>query len=181
MNSIQNKTNNKSGKKILVFGLDNSGKTSIIFSLKEDSTIMPFWNLKPTYGLKIEGCDTDDEKYYMWDFGGQESYREEHLKTLPDKITKTEQLIYVFDVQDMERYEVALNYFEQIMTRIDNINLELLIYLHKYDPFLEQNPNNEVNQKLEEFIPKIKEKIPAGLDFKIFKTCILTKFRKLPV
>lgn len=179
-NSDTAKNIKKVEKKILVMGLDNSGKTSIILSLRPDSTILPFHHLKPTYGLKIEGCSDLEEKYFIWDFGGQKKYREEHLETLPHKITDTEKLIYVFDVQDTERYDQGLDYLKRIMDRIADYELEIVIYLHKYDPFLEHEPSHEINEKLRLLIEKIGKIIPENKEYKVFRTCILTHLRKLP-
>ncbi|MBD3353692.1 MAG: hypothetical protein GF364_19565 [Candidatus Lokiarchaeota archaeon] len=168
-------------KKILVLGLDNGGKTSIILSLNENSTIQSLSNILPTFGLKFKEYTEDNENYYIWDFGGQKRYRDDYLRTFSEKLAETKQLIYVFDVQDLERYTIALNYFQKILEHISEFDFELLVYLHKYDPYLEENPYHEINKSILKLIEDIKKAIPEGLNYKIFKTCILTSLRKLPV
>ena len=39
--------------KILIMGLDNSGKTSILISLSKDSNILSYCSIKPTIGCDI--------------------------------------------------------------------------------------------------------------------------------
>ena len=40
-------------EKILVLGLDNSGKTSIVLALKGNENLLSYYSLKPTKGIQI--------------------------------------------------------------------------------------------------------------------------------
>ena len=55
--------------RILVLGLDNAGKTTILKKLSKESidTIMP------TQGFNIKSMVSDGFKLNMWDIGGQKS------------------------------------------------------------------------------------------------------------
>ena len=57
--------------RILVLGLDNAGKTTILKKLSKESidTIMP------TQGFNIKSMVSDGFKLNMWDIGGQKSIR----------------------------------------------------------------------------------------------------------
>ena len=46
--------------KILIMGLDNSGKTSILLSLRKDTNLLSYCALKPTLGIDIKKFDTED-------------------------------------------------------------------------------------------------------------------------
>ncbi len=166
----------------MVFGLPNSGKTSIILALKGEKNLMTYFSLKPTLGIDIQKYIEETEDFYIWDFGGQERFRENYLKELPKHLDGADQIIYVIDVQKTDEYELACDYLNQILEIEDAKTVELIIYLHKYDPFLELEPNHKVNQKIAEYLPKIKNMLEKEeISFKIFKTSIFTQFRKLPV
>ena len=64
------KKNDKEAR-ILVLGLDNAGKTTILKALSEEdiSTIMP------TQGFNIKALNQDGFKLNVWDIGGQKAIR----------------------------------------------------------------------------------------------------------
>ncbi len=173
----------RSGKyKILILGLDNSGKTSILVSMSKQSNILSYCSLRPTKGISIKNFDTDEIKLNVWDFGGQKQYIKEYIENFNRYLTKTNEIIFVFDVQDIDRYDSALNYFKDIVHLIkDNIQkIELCIFLHKFDPNIREkeqfkNIDEIVKRKL---IDKIVKIIPAQFSYKIFKTTIYSVFEK---
>ncbi len=169
-------------KKILLMGLDNSGKTSILLSLKQDTNLLSFISLKPTKGINIENIETSDKELSIWDFSGQEIYRDDHLNSFYKYSDKISKLIYVIDVQDTKRYKIALSYFQQIMNLLerDRIIIDLIFFLHKYDPNLDkksgfENIDTIVNDELVEKIPEL---IPLDFNYEIFKTSIYTVFEQ---
>jgi len=173
----------KSGKyKILILGLDNSGKTSILVSMSDMSNILSYCSLRPTKGIDIKNFESDDIKLNVWDFGGQKQYRKEYIENFHQYLTKANKIIYVFDVQDIARYNSALNYFKDIIQLIKDIpqNIELNIFLHKFDPNIRKkeefkNIDEIVKKKL---INKIVKIIPTEYSYKIFKTTIYSVFEK---
>lgn len=59
--------------RILLLGLDNAGKTSILKRLAgEQDQIM---DLKPTQGFNVKSIQQKDFKIHVWDIGGQEAIR----------------------------------------------------------------------------------------------------------
>jgi len=180
------KENSIHQKKILFIGLDNGGKTSIIQSLKGRKNLPSFCSVNPTKGRNIEDFRAFDSEFNIWDLGGQEMYREKYLKDFDEYIHKCNKLIYVIDVQDTKRYDLALDYFKRVINLItnnDNLkNIELSIFLHKCDPDLaESRPDIS-----KEIINDLKEKVKKIIDdrdlfYQIFKTSIYAIFEKIIV
>ena len=83
--------------RILVLGLDNAGKTTILKKLSKESidTIMP------TQGFNIKSMVSDGFKLNMWDIGGQKSIRP-YWRNYFDN---TDALVYVVDSADQERFD----------------------------------------------------------------------------
>jgi len=83
--------------RILVLGLDNAGKTTILRSLSSEdiSTIMP------TQGFNIKSLSQDGFKLNVWDIGGQREIRP-YWRNYYDQ---TDALIYVVDSADEMRVQ----------------------------------------------------------------------------
>lgn len=167
--------------KILLIGLDNGGKTSILKCLKGIKGISAFNSLSPTRGLEIERFEALDSKYAIWDLGGQQSYHEEYFNDLENILRGTKKIIYVFDVQDVKRYNIAIDYLNKMMSGIKNLNdIDFSIFLHKYDPDLEFS--QELNEIIiDGLIEKIKEVIPPNFIYTLHKTSIYAFFEKSTV
>ncbi|NVM55719.1 MAG: GTP-binding protein [Candidatus Helarchaeota archaeon] len=170
----------KSVTKLLIMGLDNAGKTSIILSLTKKANLLSFCSLNPTAGLNIVNIDDDPNmKFNIWDFGGQKAYRDEYLQKLDEYITEADRMIYVIDAQDNERYELALTYLKNIIKILQNQRqkLDFSVFLHKCDPNLDMEISFH-NRVKHELIDKIKKLMPSGIKYKIFKTSVYTVFKK---
>ena len=169
-------------KKLLLMGLDNSGKTCILLSLKEETNLLSYVSLKPTKGLDISKMESDESELSIWDCGGQEQYRNDYLKSFSKYSTKVEKLIYVIDVQDTARYELSLKYLKEIIEKLiqDKTILEISIFLHKLDHNLIRQDNyKDIYERINvELIPKIRTIIPSDFEYKIFTTSINTFFEK---
>jgi GTPase SAR1 family protein len=173
----------KSGKyKILILGLDNSGKTSILVSMSNISNILSYCSLRPTRGVNIKNFETDDIKLNVWEFGGQKQYRKEYIENFHQYLTKANKIIFVFDVQDIDRYDLALNYFRDIIDMLKDSaqKIELNIYLHKFDPNIQENEKFSNIDKIvkTKLIDKLVKVIPADYSYQIFKTTIYSVFEK---
>ena len=135
----------------------------------------------PTRGLEIERFEALDSKYAIWDLGGQEAYHDEYFNDIDNILGGTRKIIYVFDVQDVKRYDIAIEYLKRIINiREKLINIDFSIFLHKFDPDLEFDQMlNEII--IDELIKKIKEVIPPDFIYSIHKTSIYAIFEKSPV
>src|SRR5271157_1842701 len=117
--------NDEINKKILVLGLDNSGKTSIVLSLKGDNNLMSYYSLRPTAGIEYNEIADPSAKYFVWDLGGQAKYRDRHLEKIGDYLQGVSTVMYVIDVQDTERYGEVLQYLQEIADKIGD-RLEII-------------------------------------------------------
>lgn len=167
-------------KKILIMGLDKSGKTSIFLSLKGIKNLMSFYSLNPTRGIKRETVSVFGTKFSVWDFGGQEQFRKDYIANFDDNILGTDKIIFVIDIQDVERYNIALTYLMEIVKRLQEHKgfIEFSIFFHKYDPDIEITHKNFDKGKASLFIEEIKRKMPTNFKYDVAKTSIYTVFQK---
>ncbi|TXT57273.1 MAG: Arsenical resistance operon repressor, ArsR [Promethearchaeota archaeon] len=172
-------------KKFLLMGLDNSGKTSICLNFRKNTNLLSYLSLRPTRKVNIERFKVQEKDLSIWDFGGQKAFREEYLQNLPKYLSEVEKIIYVIDVQAIERYEESLEYLDGIITKMNEVNIrkDFTIFLHKYDPFITTKEEfKDIDTIIEKrLVSRIRELIPKNLDYNIFKTCIFTSFKKISV
>ena len=90
--------NEKQEKRVLLLGLDNAGKTSILIQLKENTFTQAS---VPTIGLNIEQVEFRDYNLTFWDVGGQATKLWKHYFDSIDGI------FYVVDSADRERLKKA--------------------------------------------------------------------------
>ncbi len=168
--------------KILILGLDNCGKTTILLSLKEETNLLSYLSLKPTRGVNIEQFQENNFNIYVWDFGGQKEYRSDYITNFAKYIKKVDEILYIIDVQDYNRYNQALKYLEDIIKSIEQEEkiIELSIFLHKYDPNLKNKAEfKDIDEKINVLINKqIFNLIPAKFKFRIYRSSVYTLFEK---
>uniref|UniRef100_A0A914I829 ADP-ribosylation factor-like protein 3 n=1 Tax=Globodera rostochiensis TaxID=31243 RepID=A0A914I829_GLORO len=80
--------------RILLLGLDNAGKTTILKKASEEVA-----HISPTQGFNIKSVMADDVRLNVWDIGGQRKIRP-YWKNYFDN---TDVLIYVIDSADRKR------------------------------------------------------------------------------
>lgn len=160
-------------KKILILGLANSGKTSIALSMQNITDLISFTSLQPTRGIKISEFEKENTEYLIWDFGGQEKYREQYKENLNKYISKTSEIIYVIDIQDENVFFISVVFLREILNILKTAGLffDVSIYFHKFDDNF--NPDEE---KVKELLKIIKEEIPEGFTYKIYHTKIRALF-----
>ena len=81
--------------RLLVLGLDNAGKTTILKSLSEET----IKNITPTQGFNIKSLIHEGFKLNVWDIGGQKAIR----PYWPNYYDSTDALIFVIDASDRKR------------------------------------------------------------------------------
>ena len=130
--AIKEKT--KTHKKILMIGLDNGGKTSILAVLQDKFSIIK--SLLPTRGVKREKLDFFGYPILSWDLGGQVQYREKLYFNRPELFfTEADLVLYVIDTQDSDRFAEAANYFREVLKVLKELNEfpPILVVLSKSD------------------------------------------------
>ena len=111
----------KTHKKLLMIGLDNGGKTSILAVLQDKFSIIK--SLLPTRGVKREKLDFFGYPIISWDLGGQVQYREKLYFNRPELFfTEVDLVLYVIDSQDSERFVEAANYYRQVLKSLSELN-----------------------------------------------------------
>jgi GTPase SAR1 family protein len=124
----------KRHKKILLTGLDNGGKTSILAVVQEKFSIIK--SLLPTRGVKREKLDFFGFPIISWDLGGQVQYREKLYFNRPELFfTEADIMLYVVDSQDPDRFPEAANFFREVLKVLVELkeNPAILIVLSKSD------------------------------------------------
>jgi GTPase SAR1 family protein len=124
----------KAHKKLLLIGLDNGGKSSILAVLQDKFSIIK--SLLPTKGVKRERLDFFGYPIVSWDLGGQVQYREKYYFNKPEIFfTEVDLILYVIDIQDPERFEESAQYFDEVLASLEELNesAPILIVLHKSD------------------------------------------------
>jgi len=151
-----------SASKLLFTGLDNAGKTTIIYGIQREFSKIAF--LKPTRGAQRRIFEFMGKEIAEWDLGGQISYRISYLKNPGKYFDDTEIVVYVIDVQNRVRIPEAISYLKDVVVQFEKLEIAppIYIFLHKYDPALRRNALNEM--KLLEV--EIKEKIKKNVEYK---------------
>ncbi|MFX1322823.1 MAG: ADP-ribosylation factor-like protein [Promethearchaeota archaeon] len=170
-------------KKILVLGLEKSGKTSIILSFIGKFNLSDYVSLDDTKSPNIIKFETDELKFSIWDFNGEELYRNEFLKNFNNFINDTKEIFYVIDIQDLKSYELTLKFLQEIIEKLKklNIRVEFTFFLHKYDHDLfERFPDINI-EIIENLIGRIIQIIPPEDFHEIYKTTIYTVLDKIHV
>ncbi|MHA2429895.1 MAG: ADP-ribosylation factor-like protein [Promethearchaeota archaeon] len=124
----------KAHKKLLMIGLDNGGKTSILAVLQDRFSIIK--SLLPTRGVKRERLDFFGYPIISWDLGGQVQYREKLYFNRPELFfTEADLLLYVIDTQDVDRFPESANYYRQVLKALNDLNEfpPVLVVLSKSD------------------------------------------------
>ncbi|XP_013670746.2 ADP-ribosylation factor 1 isoform X1 [Brassica napus] len=93
--------------RILVLGLDNAGKTTILYRLQMGEVVSTI----PTIGFNVETVQYNNIKFQVWDLGGQTSIRPYWRCYFPN----TQAVIYVVDSSDTDRIGVAKEEFHAIL------------------------------------------------------------------
>ncbi len=170
-------------RKIILMGLDNAGKTSIVLSLRGDQNILSYCKLSPTKNHQIVNMEFQNTQFNIWDFGGQKAYRDKHLVNFPEYFKGCNKLIYVIDVQDVERYEKALDYLKKVTNKVGNHkhDFDYSIFLHKFDPKLKKMRPDITDELIDELINRIREILQEKNEYELFKTTIYTNFEKTPI
>ncbi|CAM9600254.1 unnamed protein product [Chrysoparadoxa australica] len=111
--------------RILVLGLDNAGKTTILKALSEEDIT----HIMPTQGFNIKSLMHAEFKLNVWDIGGQKSIRP-YWRNYFDQ---TDALIYVIDSADKKRMDETGEELGQLLEEDKLAGVPVLIYANKQD------------------------------------------------
>ena len=169
-------------QKVIVVGLSNAGKTTILKKFGGQIGIKDLAKLSPTKGVERHEIITSDLVLIVWDFGGQQDYRKMYLQE-PDKyFLKVDLIIYVIDLQDPEKFGESIKYFKEIIEIIEKLeeNPYILIFIHKFDPDVKDNPELLLNIEVVKDLIKEVFKNKKKLDYDIYLSSIYSILAKEP-
>merc|ERR1719326_848061 len=109
--------------RILVLGLDNSGKTTILKALSEEDIS----TIQPTQGFNIKAINQEGFKLNCWDIGGQKAIRE----YWPNYFDNTDGLIFVVDSSDEERIKECVDELNSLLNDETLAKTPLLVFANK--------------------------------------------------
>jgi len=124
-------------------GLDNAGKTTILYKLKIGEVVTTI----PTIGFNVENVEYKNLKFTVWDVGGQQSIRQlwKHY------YSNTDGIIFVIDANDTKRIagneHCAKEELHRLMSEVELESCLLLILANKQDL-----PNAKNEHELEEIL-----------------------------
>jgi len=111
--------------RILMLGLDNSGKTSILKRLSDEDIT----HIMPTQGFNIKSLLHEGFKLNVWDIGGQKTIR----PYWKNYFENTDALIYVVDSSDRRRLEEAAMELSELLEEDKLSGIPVLIFCNKQD------------------------------------------------
>jgi hypothetical protein len=139
--------------KVIVAGLDNAGKTSLLTILEKIygfEEIVQY--LKPTLGINYKKRDYFGKSVLYWDFGGQAEFRDRYVHN-SFYFTGTRMLYYLIDIQDEERYSLSVQYLGQILDllkkEIPDMDVPVFICFSKSDDAVLNDPAFDYDGKIE--------------------------------
>ncbi|XP_038992135.1 ADP-ribosylation factor 1-like [Hibiscus syriacus] len=106
--------------RILVLGLDNAGKTTILYRLQMGEVVSTI----PTIGFNVETVQYNNIKFQVWDLGGQTSIRPYWRCYFPN----TQAIIYVVDSSDTDKLVIAKEEFHAILEGLWSCCISLLLF-----------------------------------------------------
>jgi len=111
--------------RILVLGLDNAGKTTILYKMQVGTVVSTI----PTIGFNVETVSHKNVKFQVWDLGGQTSIRPYWRCYYPN----TQAIIYVVDSSDVERIGTSSEEFHALLEEEELKDSILLVFANKQD------------------------------------------------
>nr|CAD7196345.1 unnamed protein product [Timema douglasi] len=125
--------------RLLLLGLDNAGKTTLLKSLASEDIA----HVTPTQGFNIKSVQSEGFKLNVWDIGGQRKIR----PYWRNYFENTDVLIYVIDSSDRKRLDETGQELEELLSEDKLVNVPLLIYANKQD-LLHAAPAAEIAERL---------------------------------
>jgi ADP-ribosylation factor-like protein 1 len=111
--------------RILILGLDNAGKTTLLYRLKIGEVVTTI----PTIGFNVESVTYKNLNFNVWDLGGQTSIRP-YWRCY---YANTAAVIFVVDSTDIERLETANGELRAMLEEEELRDAALLVFANKQD------------------------------------------------
>ena len=125
--------------KIVFFGLDQAGKTSIISYIKkkEPLTVLKehLPKTRPTVGVDFQKIQFNEIPIILTELGGQKAIRESYLPNISTYIKDANVAVFVIDSTNPERFPEALEFFKAVYQKLleHELVIPIKIAVHKAD------------------------------------------------
>lgn len=115
----------KQETKFIIIGLDNAGKTTLLYKMKLAETVPTI----PTIGFNVETIEYKNLTITAWDIGGQHKIRQlwQHYYNGLDGI------IFMIDSCDDERFDIVKYEIGKLLSENDLRSVPILFYANKQD------------------------------------------------
>ncbi|KAL1521138.1 hypothetical protein AB1Y20_022692 [Prymnesium parvum] len=111
--------------RVLMLGLDNSGKTTALKKLAGEDVS----HITPTQGFNIKSVQQDGFKLNVWDIGGQK-----HIRPYwKNYYQNTDAIVYMIDSADKRRTDEAADELTSLLEEPDLAGIPVLVYANKQD------------------------------------------------
>ncbi|GME28637.1 adp-ribosylation factor family protein [Neofusicoccum parvum] len=111
--------------RILMLGLDNAGKTTIVKKIMDEDVN----SVSPTLGFIIKTIEYEGYKLNIWDVGGQKTLR----TYWKNYFEKTDTLIWVVDSTDRQRIDDCRRELKGLLQEERLMGASLLVFKNKSD------------------------------------------------
>jgi len=111
--------------RILMLGLDNSGKTTALKALASEDINQ----ITPTQGFNIKSISSSGFKLNVWDIGGQK-----HIRPYwKNYYQNTDAIVYMVDSSDRRRMDEAAEELDQLLEEESLSAVPVLVFANKQD------------------------------------------------
>lgn len=112
-------------QRIVMLGLDNAGKTTIVYRLKMGEVVQT----TPTIGFNVETVTRKNLTFSVWDVGGQDQIR----GLWRHYFRNTQAVIFVVDSNDNARFQEAQDELFRVLESPELTKAILLVLANKQD------------------------------------------------
>ncbi|KAF2016238.1 ARF/SAR superfamily [Aaosphaeria arxii CBS 175.79] len=123
--SLKNLMYGKKEIRILILGLDNAGKTTLLYRLKIGEVVTTI----PTIGFNVESVAYGKLNFNVWDLGGQTSIRP-YWRCY---YANTAAVVFVIDSTDIDRLQTAAEELSAMLNEDELRDAALLVFANKQD------------------------------------------------
>jgi len=165
---VRGKNMNESTKFAIV-GLSKAGKTSIYRRCFEEHSLEDIEQTPPTIMIaqNLINVEHISRKISIWDFGGQETFREAYINN-PEYFNETEIVLFVIDVLASETFAEEKEYFRAILKIFEDLKNNqkeyeeprMYVFLHKCDPDKKDIINEKIARCLIEMTDLFGKNVP---------------------
>jgi len=112
-------------QRIVMLGLDNAGKTTILYKLKMGEVVQT----TPTIGFNVETVTRKNLSFSVWDVGGQDQIR----SLWRHYFLNTQAVIFVIDSNDTVRLKEAKDELNNVLVSPELAGAIVLVLANKQD------------------------------------------------